>query len=291
MMSFAEPHHQNDKDDYPPPDGYRERYAGRWIPPDLAALPAWSTTQQNSDAPDFGQIGGTTQQHLAGYWGMVRRLDEAFGRVLDAIKSLGLEDDTIVLFTSDHGCHFRTRNAEYKRSCHESSVHVPTALTGGPFTGGGRVQQMVSLVDLPPTLLDAAGIDVPDAMQGRSILPLLRGDSADWPEEAFIQISESHTGRAVRTGRWKYAVAAPGDADDGAGAASRYEEAFLYDLKHDPYELSNLINLDSHSEVRQVMRERLLRRMTEAGESTPTIVEAHTRKAGQRRVKDHEVHQ
>ncbi|NBB83649.1 MAG: sulfatase-like hydrolase/transferase [Alphaproteobacteria bacterium] len=291
MMSFVEPHHQNDKDDYPPPDGYRERYAGRWTPPDLAALPAWATTQGHDDAPCYGQTGGTTQQHLGGYWGMVKRLDEAFGRVLDAIRSLGLEDDTLVLFASDHGCHFKTRNAECKRSCHESSVHVPAAMIGGPFTGGGRIEQPVSLVDLPPTLLDAAGIDVPDAMQGRSILPLLRGGDADWPEEAFIQISESHTGRAVRTGRWKYAVAAPPDAEDGAGAASRYEEAFVYDLKHDPYELCNLVGFESHSEVRRVMRQRLLRRMTEAGEPTPTIIEAPTRQAGQRHVKGHEAHQ
>src|SRR5690606_42086831 len=62
-----------------------------------------------------------------------------------------LLDQTILLFTSDHGCHFKTRNNEYKRSCHESSIRVPTMLRGGPFTGGGQLQQLVSLVDLPPT--------------------------------------------------------------------------------------------------------------------------------------------
>jgi arylsulfatase A-like enzyme len=194
FISYLEPHHQNHLDDYPPPDGYRERYTGRWIPPDLAAL------------------GGSTHQHLGGYWGMVKRLDEAFGRLLDALKSLDLADNTIVLFTSDHACHFKTRNGEYKRSCHESSIRVPTLLYGPGFTGRGQVRELVSLVDLPPTLLDAAGLPVPREMQGRSILPLLKGEREGWPEEVFIQISESQVGRAVRTQRWKYNVAAP-DAD------------------------------------------------------------------------------
>jgi len=112
FSSFLEPHFQNHLDDYPPPDGTRERYTGRWVPPDLAAL------------------GGTTHQHLGGYWGMIKRLDEAFGRLLDALKSLGLADNTIVLFTSDHGCHFKTRNDEYKRSCHDSSIRIPWPARG-----------------------------------------------------------------------------------------------------------------------------------------------------------------
>ena len=110
FISYIEPHHQNHIDDYPPPDGYREQYTGRWTPPDLAAL------------------GGSSAQHLGGYFGMVKRLDEALGRLQDALESLSLSDNTVVLFTSDHGNHFKTRNAEYKRSCHESSVRVPTAI-------------------------------------------------------------------------------------------------------------------------------------------------------------------
>ena len=112
FLSYIEPHHQNHIDDYPPPDGYRERYAGRWTPPDLLAL------------------GGSSQQHLGGYWGMIKRLDEALGRLLDALKSLGLDENTIVLYTTDHGCHFKTRNDEYKRSCHEA--------VGAPAHGSDR---------------------------------------------------------------------------------------------------------------------------------------------------------
>jgi len=253
FLSYLEPHHQNHIDDYPPPDGYRERYAGRWTPPDLAHL------------------GGSTQQHLGGYYGMVKRLDEAFGRLLDALKSLNILDNTIVVFTSDHGCHFKTRNGEYKRSCHESSIRVPTAISGPGFNAGGQIHKLVSTLDLPPTLLDAAGIDVPAQMQGRSVVPLVNREKVDWPEEVFVQISESQVGRAVRTGRWKYGV----DASDKDGwddmNSDSYVEQYLYDLESDPYELFNLVNLESHERVAAVMRERLKRRMVEAGEREPTI--------------------
>ncbi|HEV7216168.1 MAG TPA: sulfatase-like hydrolase/transferase, partial [Chloroflexota bacterium] len=266
FMSHIEPHHQNHIDDYPPPDGYREPYAGRWTPPDLAAL------------------GGSTQRHLAGYFGQVKRLDEAYGRLLDALKSLGLSDNTIVLFTSDHGSHFRTRNAEYKRSCHESSIRVPTALCGPGFDQGGRLGQLVSLIDLPPTLLDAAGLPVPDVMDGRSILPLTRGETAGWPDDLFIQISEAQVGRAIRTQRWKYSIKAPDGQGNRQLGSDVYVEEYLYDLLADPYELNNLIGIASHAAVTTVLRERLLRRMAQAGETAPAIEPAPVRPGGQRRV-------
>lgn len=271
FLSFLEPHHQNHVDDYPPPPGYRERYTGRWIPPDLAAL------------------GGSSGQHLGGYFGMVKRLDEAFGRVLDALRSLGMLDDTVVLFTSDHGNHFKTRNAEYKRSCHESSVHVPAAFGGPGFGGGGTVRELVSLVDLPPTLLDAAGIDVPESMDGHSVLPLLRGDRRGWQDDVFIQISEAEVGRAVRTSRWKYSVTAPGLDGTSQPAADAYEEAFLYDLESDPYELANLIGYDSHAAVADRMRERLLSRIATVEGTKPEIRKAPRRPSGQRLVLPGEV--
>jgi arylsulfatase A-like enzyme len=267
FVSYIEPHHQNHLDDYPPPDGYREAYTGGWVPPDLAAL------------------GGSTHQHLGGYYGMVKRLDEAYGRLHDALKSLHIDEDTIVLFTSDHGCHFKTRNSEYKRSCHESSIRVPTVFTGPGFRGGGQIQELISLIDLPPTLLDAAGLDVPAPMQGRSIMPLLRESAAEWPEEVLVQISEAQTGRAVRTARWKYGVDAPGEKGPGSSA---YVEQYLYDLQADHYELNNLIGLKSHVGVAEVMSDRLVKRMREIGESVPIIERVAVRGSGQRIVSDTE---
>ncbi len=273
FLSYIEPHHQNHVDDYPPPDGYRERYAGRWIPPDLAAL------------------GGTTHQHLGGYYGMVKRLDEGFGRLLDALKSLGLCDHTIVLFTSDHGSHFKTRNSEYKRSCHESSVRVPTAFCGPGFEGGGRVEELVGLMDLPPTLLEAAGLPVPPAMEGHSLVPLLRerGRAVPWQDDVYIQISESQTGRALRTRRWKYSVSDPGADGYTDIASARYVEEFLYDLQADPYELTNLAGVESHRELSRLLAARLLKHMRARGEPEAEIVPAPARPSGIRYVEEEEL--
>ncbi len=270
FLSFLEPHHQNHSDDYPAPEGYADSFAGAPLPPDLQKLV------------------GTAPQHWPGYCGMVKRCDEALGRIFDTLRSLGQLENTIVLFTSDHGCHFKTRNGEYKRSCHDASIRVPTAIWGSQFIGGGTLPQLVSLVDIPPTLLDAAGIGVPAHMRGRSLLPLLQGQSAGWPEEVFVQISESHTGRAVRTLRWKYSVRF--DVKDALGkwisqpAAEVYTDDCLYDLKADPWELTNLVGMPSFKEVVTDMRARLVRRMQQAGEVAPRFVDAPAADPFQRQV-------
>ncbi len=276
FLSFLEPHHQNHRDDYPPPASLTGQYAGSWMPPDLVSL------------------GGTAPQHWPGYCGMIRRLDDALGRLQDALRSLGQLDHTIILFTCDHGNHFKTRNSEYKRACHDAALRVPTAFSGPGFDGGGTLRQLVSLVDLPPTLLAAAGIPVPEHMEGRSILPLLGGRAVpDWPEEVFAQISESQTARCVRTARWKYSVTCPDK--DAAGnpvsqaAAATYVDDFLYDLLADPWELNNLIGLPTHQPVVLRMRERLLRRMTAIGEATPRFIDAPVRAPFQQELKPGEI--
>jgi arylsulfatase A-like enzyme len=262
FLSLLEPHHQNHLDAYVAPRGYAERYHDPWVPPDLAALR------------------GTAYQHLPGYYGIVQRIDEALGRLLDALVSLDLLDDTILVFTSDHGCHFKTRNAEYKRSCHESSIRIPLAIHGPGFTGGGRVDRPVSLIDLPPTLLDAADIPLPDAFQGQSRMPLLRGEPDDVQvASVFVQISETQIGRAVRTRRWKYSVQSQqGNPVEDAGAA-HYTESHLYDLYADPYELTNLIGMDSHRDVADWLQAQLIKHMTAAEEPTPVIEAATARSA------------
>ncbi|MGK5531845.1 sulfatase-like hydrolase/transferase [Streptomyces sp. URMC 129] len=271
FLSLLEPHHQNATDDYPAPEGYRERYTGRWLPPDLAALAA--------GAPQGGAL-----RHLGGYLGQIKRVDEGVGRLREALRSLGAEDRTVLVWTADHGSHFRTRNAEYKRSAHDASVRVPLALTGPGFTGGGRITRPVSTVDLVPTLLRAAGLPVPDGVQGRSFLPLLGGGTDPGrPESVFVQISESQVGRAVRTERWKYAVAAP-DADPWHEPdAARYVETELYDLAADPYELDNLAGRDSHRAVADRLRTELLAWLARAGERPAVINPAPARRSGQRR--------
>lgn len=272
FLSFLEPHFQNHRDDYPAPVGYAERYIGRWTPPDLQALG-----------------GGSSYQHLPGYYGMVKRLDEALGRLLDALRSLNLIDHTIVVFTSDHGNHFKTRNSEYKRSCHDSSIRIPMAIQGPGFDAGGHIKNLVSLVDLPPTLLDACGIQIPEHMVGHSIFRLAQKEKIDWPDDIFIQVSESQVGRAVRTHRWKYAVVAPGTNGNQVSHANQYVETELYDLMADPYELNNLIGYESHRDVSDRMRQRLIRRMIQVGEDPPDIIQAPQVASGQKMVFQDEI--
>ncbi len=266
FCSYLEPHFQNHRDDYPAPTGYAERFLDPWTPPDLRALV------------------GSSPQHLPGYYGMVKRLDEALGRMLDALRSLNLLEKTIVLFASDHGCHFKTRNGEYKRSCHDGSIRIPAALIGPGFNAGGRIRELVSLVDLPATLLDACQLPPLPDMAGRSIMPLTRGDRADWPGDIFVQISESHVGRAIRTRRWKYSVRAPTEDVQPGSTSGVYREDCLYDLLADPYELNNLAGLTSHRRVAEVMRQRLIKRMTAVGEAPPVIHPAEEQPAGQKTV-------
>lgn len=244
FLSLIEPHHQNEHDDYPAPEVYRDTYTGAWLPPDLATLP------------------GTAHQHAAGYYGQIKRVDECLGRLRDALVSLDLADDTLLLYTSDHGSHFKTRNSEYKRSPHDGSVRVPLVVEGPGYRGGARVTTPVSTVDVVPTLLDAAEIALPAHLDG---VPLRESRR----DAVLIQVSESEVGRALRTNRWKYYVHAP-DAGD-VPAAEAYTERALYDLQADPYELDNLIDSAGHQEITAELRTRLIREIATVEGRSPTI--------------------
>jgi uncharacterized sulfatase len=257
FLSYLEPHHQNDMETFVAPEGYAEQYANPYVPPDLRDQP------------------GDWYAELPDYYGICERIDECLGRILDALEREGIAEDTVVLFTSDHGCHFWTRPGEYKRSAHEASIHVPAVIRGPGFNDGSTVEELVSLLDVPPTLLDAAGIDVPERMDGRSIFPLVEGRNVDWRDEVFIQISESEIGRALRTERWKYAVAAP--ALDGweegmdEPASDIYVERYLYDLAADSAERSNLVGRPEYHEIADELRERLLTRIEAIEDERPDI--------------------
>lgn len=258
FLSLLEPHHQNNVDRYVAPHGY-DRYGTGWVPPDLQAL------------------AGSSATHLPGYLGCVKRIDEGLGRLLDALESLSLTDDTVVLYTSDHGCHFRTRNHEYKRSCHEASIRIPMAAQGAYFDNRGVVSEMVSLLDVPTMLGDAAGLDLPGDLPGRRLAggesqnALAGGSGSEsLPEGLLIQVSESEVGRALRTRRWKYYVQGVG-VDRRDAAAKTYVERSLFDLEDDPLELRNLASDPALAPVREELREHLLARMALAGESDAVI--------------------
>ncbi len=256
VISYLEPHQQNDWNRFVAPEGYAAKFANPFVPHDLRPFP------------------GDWQKELPDYYGCVARLDENLGQIVQALQELGRLDDTIIVFTSDHGCHFRTRNTEYKRSCHESSVRIPLVIAGAMFNRSQVVPEVVSLVDIAPTLLDAVGLPVPKEMQGRSLLPLVERKIEGWRNEAFIQISEFMVGRALRTERWKFCVVAPDKHGGRDPMSERYVEWQLYDLYADPHELVNLAGRREYRDIAAQLRERLKARMVEAGEPEPQIDEA-----------------
>ena len=258
VVGYVEPHYQNDMWTFVAPDGYAERHEhDPYVPQDLQNRP------------------GDWYRELPDYYGIIERVDECLDRLLSALERENIRDSTVVAFTSDHGCHFRTRPGEHKRTAHESAVRVPAILSGPGFDRGQTIEQVTSVLNLPPTLLDTAGIGIPDEMHGESLLPVIEGDQPDGDGEAFIQISEAEIGRAIRTDRWKYAVAAPTmngwRGGNGAPASDVYLERYLYDLWRDPGEQVNLVGRHDYRDVADTMRDRLLTFIREIEGKDPDI--------------------
>lgn len=262
FVSYIEPHHQNDRKSYEGPEGSKEKFKDFEVPGDLEG------TQ------------GDWRKHYPDYLGCCNSLDYNLGRIRKELEQSGISEDTVIFYTSDHGSHFKTRNQgsipgfdDYKRSCHDACIHIPMIAFGPGFTGGKVVQEMVSLIDIPPTILNSAGIEKPDSMRGRPLQWLLNGKTANWPEEVFLQISESQVGRAIRTKRWKYSVCAYDKIGWKYSSSDVYYEDFLYDLEQDPHEKKNLVADNEYKAVRKHLSQILKRRMAEAGEQVPEIME------------------
>lgn len=253
FLSHIEPHHQNDHKRYEGPIGSKEKFKNYEIPGDLI------------------DTEGDWRENFPDYLGAINQLDYNVGRVMDTLKEKGIEEDTIIIYTSDHGSHFRTRNNEYKRSCHDSCIKVPMIAYGPTFKGGKVINDLVSLIDITPTLLACADIEKPQYMKGNPLQQLVNGDTINWPKEVFLQISESQVGRAIRTNKWKYSVRAFDKSGRDDSCSVVYTEDFLYDLENDPHERNNLIADENYKEVRSNLSKILKIKMQEAGEKVPQI--------------------
>ncbi len=251
FVSQLEPHHQNDSGHFEGPIDKVDDFREYPLPEDLTFLK------------------GNYREEYPDYLAAIHSLDENVGRLVKALKDKGLYENTVIVYTSDHGCHFKTRNDEYKRSCHDSSIHTPLVFGGGAVDKDEVMNCLVSLIDIPPTLLSLAEIEVPKTYSG-NILPVNRKDV---PERdcVFVQISESQVGRAVRTKDWKYSARALGSGNTKHSALIYYDD-FLYDLKNDPNERHNLVNDKEHLDILRKMRGLLAREMVKAGEKKPIFL-------------------
>lgn len=247
FVSQLEPHHQNDHHCYEGPKETVENYRDYPIPDDLSFME------------------GDYKESYPDYIAAINRLDENVGRLVQKLKDIGEYENTVIVYTSDHGSHFKTRNLEYKRSCHDSCTHTPLIIFGGGFEGGKVDERLVSLIDLPPTLLKAAGIAIPESYEGKPLQ-----DETE-RNHVFIQISESQVGRAIRTKKYKYSVRALG-VGYVRHSSPVYFEDFLYDLEKDPIEKHNLVKDPAYKQVRAELKQMLIKQMTEVGEKKPLVL-------------------
>ena len=262
-ISQIEPHHQNDRKHYEGPEGSRERFKDFVLPEDLKVLE------------------GNAAEEYPDYLGQCASLDENLGRLVARLKEKGLYENTVIIFASDHGSHFLTRNRDshlngyddYKRSCHDAALHVPLVIAGGPFKGGVAVEELVSTASLPKTILALAGVDVGDAMIGENLLDVVEKKDDNRPNEIFAQISESRVGRCIRTARYTYSVYAPGVNGGEAAAAGRYSDDFLYDMEKDPHQLNNVVADPAYLQVKAELRSRLLDWIERAEGTRPVIAD------------------
>jgi choline-sulfatase len=175
-----------------------------------------------------------------GYYAAISYVDERIGEVLAALRDSGLDSETTVVFTADHGEVLGERGLWYKMSFFEPSVRVPLIVSAPGRIAPGRRAEAVSLLDLAPTFVELASADRAAEMDGRSLAALLDGDAADGPAEVVGEyLAEGVTSPAVmiRRGPHKF-IRCDGDPDQ------------LYDLESDPHELVNLAELPTHAELR-----------------------------------------
>ena len=262
-ISFIEPHHQNDHNHYEGPEGSKEKYANFVLPEDLEAL------------------GGNAAEEYPDYLGQCSSLDENLGRLIRKLKEKGVYDNTVIIYSSDHGSHFKTRNTDdhlngyddYKRSCHDSCLRVPLIISGGPFKGGKVIEELVSTASLPKTFLAIAGVDVGENMIGEYLLDVVEKSGDSQTNEIFAQISESRVGRCIRTQHFTYSVYAPGVHGGAVAAADHYVDDYLYDMRVDPHQLNNVVANSEYTEVKNELRERLLNWIEKAEGAHPIITD------------------
>jgi len=185
---------------------------------------------------------------LARYYAAITALDADMGRLLEALDRLGLADDTLVVFTSDHGDMLGSQNIEKKEKPWEESISIPLIMRApGLLPTGQRSDTLTGVMDMMPTMLDLLGVDSSAGMHGRSVAPLLQGRGGDAPESVPIGIpiivdQGASVGlpewRGVRTMRYTYTRLFTG------------EGWVLYDNQEDPYQQNNLIDDSSRADVR-----------------------------------------
>ncbi|UCG55682.1 MAG: DUF4976 domain-containing protein, partial [Phycisphaerales bacterium] len=217
--------------------------------------PRWVKEQRNSwhgvDYMYHGQMDFDT--FYKRYCETLLSVDESIGSVLKCLEEMGVADSTLVFYMGDNGFSFGEHGLIDKRHGYEESMRVPLlARCPEIVKPGTKVEQLVQNIDIAPTILQAAGLQTPDDMDGRSFLPLLEGREIRWRDAIFYEyywernFPQTPTVHGVRTDRYKYLhYHGIWDTDE------------LYDLKNDPEEMCNLIDDPNHKKLVDELNKKL----------------------------------
>jgi choline-sulfatase len=199
-----------------------------------------------------GQMNTTQEKKaVAAYYASVAYMDAQVGKVLTALEEEGLEDQTIVVFNSDHGFHLGEHSFWMKVSLHEESVRVPLIIKV-PGKKPAVCNSFAELIDLYPTVAELAGIDVSEHLQGKSLVPLLDDPQLKVRDVAF-SVSQGGRSFLLRTEKWAYIQY---NEDGSAGME-------LFDMQQDPKQFTNLAYDPKFTEVVSWFRERLAEKLEE----------------------------
>ena len=254
-----------DSERFIPAERHKNLYAGKAIPrrPNYKHLPEGKPALQRKlgGVTPLGAATATSDEAILGRQRTLMAIEEGVGQILEALKSAGQLENTVIVFAGDNGYFYGEHGLSVERRlAYEESIRMPL-LVRYPKTNkpGIARDEFVLNIDLAPTLLELAGVAVPGAMQGRSLAPLLRGERPGWRNSFLIEYYSDRVFprilqmgyRAVRNKRWKYIHYLELDGMDE-----------LYDLKNDPYEMKNLMNAPGSQRARDEMKremERLLK--------------------------------
>ncbi len=245
-------------------------------PPDATLPPSPANLEPPGDEPDsmiqmrrgyhaspLFPVGDFTPERWRklrwGYYRLIEKVDAEIGRVLTALRAAGLEQDTLIVFTSDHGECAGAHRLNQKTVLYEESARVPLIISHPAQKSGRTSERLVNTgIDLLPTMLDFAGIPRPRKLGGLSLRPLVQGEPVTaWRDQVIVQNNMSQAGlagdfvpmtegRMVRTERYKYCVYAHGEHRES-----------LVDLEKDPGEMVNLARRPEFRGVLLEHRERL----------------------------------
>ena len=208
-----------------------------------------------TNPPNWNMTRRQQQEALQAYYASISFVDANVGKLLGALDRLGLTDNTVIVFWSDHGYGLGEHGQWMKQTIFEASARVPLIFAGPGVTSKDKGSpRTVELLDVYPTLADLCGFtQVPTNLQGKSLRPLLRNALAKWDRPAISQVSrnrnqqpDSLRGYSLRTERYRYT-----EWSDGADGVE------LYDYQADPKEMQNLGKSERHAKLRAELQARL----------------------------------